>query len=235
MPVRLTLIAISVSMFAFSSVMSFQKRVAFQEHQENVADTTLEEITLDTISFVLRSNKKAQKIHRDTIRVEIDGREVLIPLKVQILATSAETLLRTTPKFRITGLSLREYGEFKNELKSLLSKPWDVLKDPIRSRNDSRYQRFFRPYVKGYENQNQTTVSEAYGSPESDEYSLNDEVENFPLPETIDFEVNLQNSPPILNTMGLEFNFNKLDPNFQKLLLEFRDKRGKSGNRSILK
>jgi hypothetical protein len=54
---------------------------------------------------------------------------------------------------------------------------------------------------------------------EGDDIDVPQNYENFPLPQTIDFEVDLRKSPRVLRVLEIEFDFDKLTPEFRRLLL----------------
>ncbi|MBK8553060.1 MAG: hypothetical protein IPL53_19155 [Ignavibacteria bacterium] len=89
--------------------------------------------------------------------------------------------------------------------------------------------RYFEPYDKNSpnrtgneDNSSQQDVNEfdEFKSNSGEGYVIQN-YENFPLPETVDIEVDLRKSPGVVKILGLEFDFDKLDKVFQRLLLEY--------------
>lgn len=203
-----------------------------------VSDTIqTEEVVLDSMTFyLLGDDNQIQNTRKGSFIIKIDDKYYEIPYR---LPTKAVVDLRGhSYNFKMTGLSLRENTQLETYLKNLFRNPRPKLKEyisPKNWKNSPIYIQYFEPYDQNSTN----TVEKRRLNPknESEENAfLGDDTdggiedyENFPLPETIDLEVDLRKTPKILKVLGLEFNFDKLDKGFQELLLDYG--RGSQKNR----
>ena len=126
---------------------------------------------------------------------------------------------------------IREYVD------SLFRNPREKLKGNYSPQNwvDSDiYWGIFKPYQ--ITNSDDEAKSENYGG---DQYKASKEkyksksnyketiFENFPIPETLDIEVDLRKSPRTVNILGIEFDYDKLDKGFLKKLWDLERKTDK--------
>ena len=191
---------------------------------------------LDTIKFLNSYQKNISLLHADTLTVQIEGKYYKIPYRVSLKSVD---LADNAPKrFTINSLGLRDYPNFRKRLKNIFDNPRDKLYTYYSAKDwrfSEEYDRFFRQY----DGNRSATVSE-----QTDDGLLGDETTgkttsvdqiDFPLPATVDIEVNLEKDPGMVTILGVEFNFNKLDPEVKSFLINFKDSRNRSGNKDILK
>jgi hypothetical protein len=191
---------------------------------------------LDTIRFLNTYQKNIDLIHTDTLIAEIEGKFYRIPYRVSLRSVDVADNM---PKiFTITSLGLRDYPDFGKRLKDIFDNPRDKLYTYYSAKDwrfSEEYDRFFRQY----DNNRTATITD-----QTDDGLLGDETTgkttsvdeiDFPLPATVDIDVNLEKDPGMVTILGVEFNYNKLDPEFKSFLINFKDNRNRSGNKSILK
>lgn len=190
---------------------------------------------LDTIKFLNTYQKNVSLLHSDTLIVQIEGKYYRIPYKVTL--KSVDVADNTPKRFSISSLALRDYPDFSRRLKNIFDNPRERLYTYY-SPKDWRFSEEYDRYFRQYDENRSATVSE-----QTDEGLLGDETTgktssidkiDFPLPATVDIEVNLEKDPGLVRILEVDFNFNKLDPEMKSFLVNFRDTRGKSGNRNIL-
>ncbi len=191
---------------------------------------------LDTIRFLNSYQKNVNLLHADTLNVEIEGKYYRIPYKVYL--KSVDIADNMPKQFTITSLGLRDYPDFRRRLKNIFDNPRDKLYTYYSAKDwrfSEEYDRFFRQY----DNNRSATISE-----QTDDGLLGDETTgkttsvdeiDFPLPATVDIEVNLEKDPGMVTILGVEFNFNKLEPEVRSFLINFKDNRNRSGNKDVLK
>jgi len=190
----------------------------------------LDEISLDSIRFYLGGNlNRIDNNTKDTIFLPIDGKIYRIPYKVT--STALINIQRQPKYFSVTGLSLSQ-DSLEFYLKELFRNPRSKLKDSISSinwKNSETYLRYFEPYDPNseYRASNQSSKNEK-DEDEFESFMAGDKsgyviqnYEQFPLPQSIDLEVDLTKSPRVLSVLGLEFNFDKLNNGFQELLYRY--------------
>lgn len=199
-------------------------------------DTTIlgYETLLDSINFYLsRESNRADYTAKDTL-IFVDSttnRVFKIPYKITSTATTNAYL--GAKYFRMTGLFLQQ-DSLDYYLHDLFSYPLEKLKDSIGAvdwKNHPIYLTYFEPYdtKSEFRSTGSRQISEDEGSTSDfDQWKQqggNNYVEqnysDFPLPQTIDLEVDLRKYPRVLNVLGLEFNFDKLSPGLKSLLLRF--------------
>lgn len=214
---------------------AFHSGLWHRDATEMKSDSILSSYDLDTIRFVMTSKEGVQKLHSDTIEIEVEGEYYKVPYRVVIEGVKLKD--NSSKWFDIRSLSLREHKDFRNYLQNLFNNPREKLREPISPqdwRSSSIYDRYFRPY-DGNRDQQQNKgdgFSELLGSDSDKGVVVEDQID-FPLPETVDLEVNLNETPRTLTVLEIEYNFDKLDPEFQRIILNFRDQKGKSGNRNV--
>lgn len=214
----------------FSNLCKSQDELSdFQDTQ--FSDTIrLDEISLDSIRFYLGGNfTRTDNITQDTIFLPVDGKIYRIPYKVT--STALINIQRQPKYYTVTGLSLSQ-DSLDIYIKELFRNPRGKLKDSISSanwQNSDIYLRYFEPYDPNspYREGNQKTSTENKDN-EYDMFMADEKYgyveqnyEDFPLPQSIDLEVDLTKSPRTLTVLGLEFNFDKLNKKFQELLLRY--------------
>lgn len=203
-----------------------------------VTDTlTLPEITLDTVKFYLFEDvTRLENTVRDTIVMLIDGKLVKIPYKV-----TGNTIIdyrQNNQAFRLTGVSLYDNQEFETYLKDIFRQPREKLKDKISPKDwtySEIYLRYFEPFDKNspYRGGNQVSTDYDVDELEDNDIAIQN-YETFPIPETIDIEVDLKKNPRVVRILGLEFDFDKLDPKFQRMLLGYGGLKSGSYRKSTL-
>lgn len=192
------------------------------------------EYSLDTIRFLNTYQKNVSLLHSDTLTVQIEGKYYRIPYRVSL--KSVDIASNTPKKFSINSLGLRDYPDFRKRLQDMFNNPREKLYIYYSDKDwrfSEEYDRFFRQY----DNNRTATVYE-----QTDEGLLGDEttgkstsVNNiqFPLPATVDINVNLEEDPGKVTILGVEFNFNKLDPEVKSFLISFKDSKNRSGNKNF--
>lgn len=219
------------------SNLSFSQDTGTYMSDSQYSDTLiLNEVALDSARFYLTEDvSKIENTIRDTLFLAIDGKIYRLPYR--ITSTTNVVFKGRNRYFRLTGLPLVQEVELQAYITELFKNPREKLKDVIPAnqwKNSSVYLRYFEPYDKESPNRvdNEETNSQQDVN-EFDEFKSNSgegyvvqNYENFPFPETVDIEVDLRKTPGTVNILGLEFNFDKLDKGFQRLLLEYE----KSGN-----
>jgi hypothetical protein len=223
--------------FIILSSNCFSQETSLDMLDSQYSDTiTLSEEALDTARFFLTENdSKIQNTIKGTIYLPIDGKIYKLPYR--ITSTASVVFKGENRYFRLTGLPLIQEIELQSYITELFKNPREYLKDVIPAsqwKNSSVYLRYFEPYDKESPNRvgNEETNSQDNVN-EFDQFKSNSgegyvvqNYENFPFPETVDIEVDLRKAPGVVNILGLDFNFEKLDKGFQRLLLEY----DKSGN-----
>lgn len=220
----------------------FSQDTGLEMLDSQYSDTiTLSERALDTARFYLTENdSKIQNTLQGTIFLPIDGKIYKLPYR--ITSTASVVFKGENRYFRLTGLPLIQEIELQNYLTELFKNPREKLKDVIPAnqwKNSSIYLRYFEPYDK--ESPNRVGNNESSSQDDVNEFDqfksnsgegyVAQNYENFPFPETVDIEVDLRKTPGTVNILGLEFNFDKLDKSFQRLLLEY-EKSGKNIKKS---
>jgi len=202
--------------------------------QPESSDTvTLDEQSLDSINFYLsRDFSRIENTIKDTLTIRGEDNKVYkIPYRVTSIAIPY--LQSGRQYFRMTGLSLDE-DSLGYYLQELFRNPRERLRIPISNadwKNSETYRRYFEPFDQNSEfliRTKETAEDKNEGEDEfqnfltegSEAYVIQN-YENFPLPQTIDLEVDLKKNPRSLSVLGLEFNFDKLTPGLQKLLLKY--------------
>lgn len=202
--------------------------------QPESSDTiTLDEQSLDSINFYLsRDFSRIENTVKDTLIIRGEDNKVYkIPYKVTSIAIP---YLHTGRQyFRMTGLTLEE-DSLGYYLQELFRNPRRRLRVPISNadwKNSETYRLYFEPYDQNSEFLVRTKETAEVKDDGEDEFQnfladgseayVIQNYENFPLPQTIDLEVDLKKTPRALSVLGLEFNFDKLSPEFQKLLLKY--------------
>ncbi|HRI84607.1 MAG TPA: hypothetical protein PK536_04090 [Ignavibacteria bacterium] len=192
----------------------------------NLSDTininNIREISLDTVKFLLFDDDASiENVRRDTIYINAGDSVYKIPYRI-----SAKIVLDNAARnryFKLTGLSLLDNAELESYLKDLFSNPRNKLKEEIPAKYWKRheiYLRYFEPYDKNSPYLPGNSLNTDYDEDEvDDQITVLENYENFPLPETIDMEVDLRKIPRILKILDLEFDFDKLDKRFQRLIL----------------
>jgi hypothetical protein len=222
--------------FIILSSSCFSQETSLDMLDSQYSDTiTLSEEALDTARFFLTENdSKIQNTIKGTIYLPIDGKIYKLPYR--ITSTASVVFKGENRYFRLTGLPLIQEIELQSYITELFKNPREYLKDVIPAsqwKNSSVYLRYFEPYDKESPNRvgNEETNSQDNVN-EFDQFKSNSgegyvvqNYENFPFPETVDIEVDLRKAPGVVNILGLDFNFEKLDKGFQRLLLEY-DKSG---------
>lgn len=210
-----------------------------KEFSDQAADTLLlDEYPVDTVKFFLFEDlSKLENIVRDTAIFNIGDKVYRLPLKI-----NAQTIIDYRKQYlyyKLTGVSLYENPELESYVKELFRQPRTKLVEKISAKdwpNSEIYLRYFEQYDQNSQflagNQNLT----GYDKEElEDEDMAQENYEDFPLPETIDLVVDLRSNPKLVNILGIDFNFEKLDVNFQKLLMGYggviNDKNRKSNLR----
>lgn len=208
--------------------------------QTEISDTiTLDEKSLDSINFYLSKDfSRSENKTKGTLHIRINDTIYKIPYNVT--STAIPIVQRGRQYFRMTGLSLDE-DSLGYYLQELFRNPREKLRYPINSidwKNSDIYRRYFEPYdmnseylittkEKSSDLDNSEDEFESFLTEGTGPYVVQN-YENFPLPQTIDLEVDLKKMPRSLSVLDLEFNFDKLTPEFQRLLLNY-------GNSSSLK
>jgi len=226
-----------IIVFLFSSLMFFSRTcIAQTEFSDTI---TMGERSLDSINFYLSKDfSRSESTVKGFIHIPVGNKIYRIPYKVT--STAIPFVSRGRQYFRMTGLSLDE-DSLGNHLQELFRNPREKLRSPINSvdwKNSDTYRRYFEPYdlnsefltitkeksnnVDNAEDEFESFLTEGTGAYVVQNY------ENFPLPQTIDLEIDLKKTPRSLSVLDLEFNFDKLTPEFQRLLLNY-------GNSNILK
>lgn len=196
----------------------------------------LNEVELDSIRFFLDENlTNIENTLRDTVLIQIEDKVYIIPYK--ITARTYVELRRQPKLYRLTGISLSEYDELGAYIRELFANPREKLKERISAKNwkkSSVYLKYFAPY-----DTNPVTDDEKEAGDELKEFMADEgdgyveqNYENFPLPQSIDIEVDLTKSPKTVTILGLEFDFDKLDRKFQNLLLDFGDTKNERNRKS---
>lgn len=196
------------------------------------------EISLDTVKFYLFEDvSKLENTIRDTAYINIDGKIYRVPYKI-----SAQTIIdnpKQSQNYKLTGISLYRNPELETYIKELFSNPRTKLKQNISAKdwtNSPVYLKYFEKYDKNSSYLPGNKKTEEYDNDELEDEDLAIEgYENFPLPETIDIFVDLRSNPKVVTILGLEFDYNKLDPRFQKLLLGYGSQSNDKNRKSNLK
>jgi len=146
--------------------------------------------------------------------------------------------------FIITGLSLNNNTIYESVRKVFLN-PRNYLKEVPEEewKSSEIYLRYFETYDK-----NSRYREKSDDNSDTDDFGIEDQVdakrrnrtaeyieqnyEDFPLPETIDLEVNIKDWS--LKMLEIEFDINKLDSQFRKLLLDFGKNPKYNNQRSII-
>ena len=81
--------------------------------------------------------------------------------------------------------------------------------------------RYFEKYDQNSSNLSGKKINTDNDEEENEEDDVIENYDSFPLPETIDIIVDLKGNPKVVTILGLEFDFTKLNPKFQKLLLGY--------------
>jgi len=145
--------------------------------------------------------------------------------------------------FSINGIKLRkgENKEIGSYLQEMFNKPAKFLLEPPGEdwRNLNVYKNYFQKYDSNYISGTNDVESADEGdsdpNQEPTERNFNDYTKiNFPLPATIDLEVDLREGQRKLRVLGLDFGFDKLDKGLKSWILNFRNSDEKSGVKNPL-
>ncbi len=228
---RMRQIAISSFLLMSGILIALSGRLSAQSDTADIGRL----YELDTIRFLNTYQKNINLLHADTLIVQIEGKYYLIPYRV---ALKSVDIADNTPKqFRITSLALRDHLDFSKMLQNMFNYPRERLYI-YHSAKDWRFSEEYDRYFRQYDENRTATITE-----QTDDGLLGDETTGktsnidkivFPLPATVDIDVNLNKDPGMVTILGVEFNFNKLDPEMKSFLINFTDKRGKSGNKKII-
>jgi len=228
-------------LFSLMLILTLTKICNAQETERSLSDfqisdtLILDEVSLGNARFYLTEDlSEVENTIRDTTFLTIEGKVYKLPYR--ITSTTKIVFGKNQTYFRLTGLSLSQNPNLENYVSELFTNPREYLKDLIPAKewkNSAVYLRYFEPYDKNSSNRSEiTNESETNEENELDQFMADENsgyviqnYENFPFPETIDIEVDLRESPKTVSILGIEFNFDKLDKGFQKLLLDY----GKSG------
>lgn len=190
------------------------------------SDSILNSVSMDTID-IKDDDKQYSIIEFDTLSIELDGIVYKIPVNIPVKVKKNEFRSRN---FSITGLMLRDHDELRGYLKTLFNNPSGKLLEPTGSNwtNSDVYERYFEKYdtLRRGGNTNDGGFMEG----------VDDEPTGieFPLPATIDLNVNLIAFPKTFTAIGIVFNFDKLDPGLRNWLITFRTKSDRSGVKEII-
>lgn len=151
----------------------------------------------------------------------------------------SDSTYKGAKRFRIEALSLSDYPEFRVNIDSLFRFPRIRLKEDISAENwfsSEQYSRFFSRYDDDYlENKKSRNnkKNEALAKVEGVEVGSITVKENYnvPLPASIDIEIDLTGEIKTLKILGIEFNFEKLNSDFQRDILNFTGDKKKGGAR----
>lgn len=198
-------------------------------------DSILEARTMDTI--YLEESALFNDSRYDTLSLVIEEFHYKIPIKIPVQIVSKNP----NRYFYINGLKLRrsEHKDVRKYLQELFNKPAKYLSQILGS--DWTQSNIYKDYFRKYDDK--FNDSEEFQQ-NYDDFSFNvsateDIVDNtkinFPLPATIDLEVDLRNNDKkLLRVLGLEFNYNKLDKDFRKWLTNFEPTDKESGVKTII-
>lgn len=212
--------------------------IANSNSQNSIYSDTvkLSEIELDSIRFFLQEDlTNIENTLRDTALIKIDDKVYVIPYK--ITATTSVEFRRQPKLFKLSGISLSEYDELGVYIKELFANPREKLKDRISAKNwkkSSVYLKYFAPYDQNPVDDEQKETEDELKEFMADEGEgfVEQNYETFPLPQSIDIEVDRTKTPGTVTILGLEFDFDKLDKKFQKLLLDFGDTKNERNRKS---
>lgn len=223
----------------FSNLCISQDEKPEMPHTQFSDTIKLDEISLDSIRFYLGGNfTRNDNDTKDTIFLPIDGKIYRIPYKVT--STALINVQRQPKYFTVTGLSLSQ-DSLEYFIGDLFRNPRQKLKDSISAKNwqnSDIYLRYFEPYDPNSPYREGNTKSNNETKENEFEIFMSDEkygyveqnYDQFPLPQSIDLEVDLTKSPRVVRILGLEFNFDKLSKGFQELLFKY----GYSSNKEYL-
>lgn len=220
-----------VVLFTVFSNLCYSQDELSEFNNNQFSDTIrLDEISLDSIKFYLGGNfSRNDNDTKDTILIPIDGKIYRIPYKVT--STALINTQRQPKYYSVTGLSLSQ-DSLDIYISELFRNPRGILKDSISSanwHNSDIYLRYFEPYDPNspYREGSKKTIAEKEENEldflmSDGKYGYTEQnYEDFPLPQSIDLEVDLTKSPRTLTVLGLDFNFDKLNKRFQELLFRY--------------
>ncbi len=233
-------IYVSIIIFTvYSNTCKSQNELPELQESKMIDTVTVDEKSLDSIKFYMSANStRIDNNSKDTIFLSVEDKVYRIP--VNVTSTALVNLQRKAKYFKVTGLLLSE-DNLDLYLKELFRNPREKLKDSISAinwKNNDIYLQYFERYDENspYSGDNNTGNNkssenelESFLSDGSNGY-VEQNYDQFPLPQSIDLEVDLTKSPRVLTVLGLEFNFDKLDKGFQELLLKY----GYSSNKKYL-
>lgn len=220
-----------VCLIIFVVLTSFNYTHLSNSESLKLSDTinlnNIRELSLDTVKFLLFEDvANIENVRRDTIYINAGDSIYKIPFRI-----SAKVVLDNTTRnryFKLTGMSLLDNPELETYLIDLFSNPRSKLKEEIPPKYWQRheiYLRYFEPYDNNSPYLPGNTLNTDYDEDEvDDQIQVLENYSNFPLPETIDLEVDLRKIPRTLKILDIEFDFDKLDKRFQRLILNSGDK-----------
>jgi len=191
----------------------------------SISDTVLvkEEISLEDVRFYFFEDlTKLENTFRDTAFIKINDTIYKVPFKIS--AQSIIDFQKQYQNYKLTGISLYANPELESYIKELFSNPRKKLIEKISAKDwtsSPTYLRYFEKYDQNSSNLSGNKVNTDYDEEEYEEDDVIENYDNFPLPETIDIIVDLKGNPKAVTILGLEFDFTKLDPKFQKLLMGY--------------
>ncbi len=191
----------------------------------NISDTVLikEEISLEDVRFYFFEDlTKLENTFRDTAFIKINDTIYKVPFKIS--AQSIIDFQKQYQNYKLTGISLYANPELESYIKELFSNPRKKLIEKISAKDwtsSSTYLRYFEKYDQNSSNLSGKKINTDNDEEENEEDDVIENYDNFPLPETIDIIVDLKGNPKVVTILGLEFDFTKLNPKFQKLLLGY--------------
>lgn len=220
---RIYLVVFILFVFFSNSVISMES--GNTNKNINISDTVLvkEEISLDDVRFYLFEDlSKLENTFRDTAFININDTVYKVPFKI-----NAQTIVdfqKQYQNYKLTGISLYLNPELESYVKELFSNPRKKLIEKISAKDWTKsqiYLRYFEKYDQNSTNLSGNKTNTDYDEEEYEEDDVVENYDNFPLPETIDIIVDLKGNPKVVTILGLEFDFTKLDPKFQKLLMGY--------------
>jgi hypothetical protein len=220
---KVNLVVIILFLFYSNSVISME--LINTNRKINISDTILvkEEISLKDVRFYFFEDlTKLENTFRDTVTVKINDTVYRIPYKIS--AQSIIDFQKQYQNYKLTGISLYANPELESYIKELFSNPRKKLNEKISAKDwtsSPTYLRYFEKYDQNSSNLSGKKIDTDNDDEEYEEDDVVENYDNFPLPETIDIIVDLKGNPKVVTILGLEFDFTKLDPKFQKLLLGY--------------
>lgn len=185
----------------------------------------------DTVQ-IDRFGSKEMEIIKYQVEIEIDGKIYKVPVEIPIRIDSKISSFH----YFIRGIKLRdpENKEVRMYLQEVFNKPAKYLLEPPGEdwTKLNVYKNYFQKYDKKYSSvgiqSGENDESDPMREPENSTVNDNTDID-FPLPSTIDLEVDLLSNPRKFTALGVEFNFDKLKKNFKDWLIGFKPKSDRSG------